>query len=68
MLLTEFFGGVVQTQTFYGHAKLETKNFSEFFPLPTTLDSEILGGGIWAPTIFGHAKFEVKKFSEFFPL
>ena len=53
VLLTEFFGGVVQTQTFYGHAKFETKNFSEFFPLQTTLDSESIGGRVvQAPTFF----------------
>ena len=26
--------------TFFVHAKFEVKNFSEFFPLPSTLDSE----------------------------
>ena len=50
-------------QLFFGHAKFDVNNFSEFFPLLSTLD--------WMSRyqlFFGHVKFEVKKFLEFLPL
>ena len=37
-LHSEFFRGGVRAPTFFGHAKFEVKNFSEFFPLPSTKD------------------------------
>ena len=55
--------GLVQAPTFFGHAKLEVKNFLELFHSQCTLDSEFLRGGVWAWTIFGHAKFETKNIS-----
>ena len=59
----EFFRGVSGYEIF-----LVTVNFSEFFHLQNTLDSEFLRGGVQAPTFFGHAEFEVKNFSEVFQL
>ena len=53
---------------FFGHAKIEVKNFSEFFHLQSAVDAEFFTGGGQAPTFLGHAKFEVKKLSEFFNL
>ena len=35
---------------FFGHSKFEVKNCSEFFHLPSTVDSEFFAGGVWAPT------------------
>ena len=64
---SEFFGGCMGTN-FFGNAKFEVKNFSEFFHLLSAVESEFFPARVLAPTFFGHAKFEVKKFSEFFPL
>ena len=55
---------IVRDPTFFGHAKFEVKNFPEFFPLSSTLDSELfLGEGVQDQTFlgsyqrnFGHAK------------
>ena len=64
-----FLEGEVCAPIFFGHSKFEVKNFSEFFPLLSSLVSEFVRGGVFmAPTFFGHTKCEVKKFSEFFPL
>ena len=52
-----FLGGDVQVPTFFGYAKLEVKNFSEFFGLQSFLDFEVFRGGVQAPTFFGHTKF-----------
>ena len=61
--------GGVQIPNFFSHSKFETKNFSEFFPLLSALNSKIfLGVGGLGTNFFGHAKFEVKNCSEFFPL
>ena len=57
-----FLRGDVQVPTFFGYAKLEVKNLSEFFGLQSALDSEFFKGGVQVPTFFGHAKFEVKIF------
>ena len=66
---SEFSGGRIQAPTFFVHAKFGVKMFSEFFPLPSTLDFEFFGAGRGLGTnFFGHAKFEGKNFSEIFNL
>ena len=52
-----FLRGDVEVPTSFGYAKLEVKNFSEFFGLQSILDSEFFTGGVQAPTFFGHTKF-----------
>ena len=52
-------------QQFFGHAKLEDKKFSEFFPLPRTLDW-ISQRGVWAPPFLVMLNLKSGSFQNFF--
>ena len=64
-----FLEGGIRAPTFFGHSKFEVKKFSEFFPLPSTLDSEYFGeGGCRHQLFLVIPNLRSKSFSEFFLL